>query len=362
MIFYLLYPLHPCKLHRRYRNHSFLNSGPTLGMSDSLLRSDLHLRALRLCERLLLPLLRDPFPCYLAAMRPSTRAFFRLHGWRNFLDFFHGYIYGRWVNTYLKVITGKAFRRRGRGRKAPSWAVKTEPQNTLGRWLEERYHSKVLIHGDAGKIVSLNRPLRVDNPERVIPYEIANRIIIDTPGSLAVMRCPCREIREDGACGPVEVCMVVGKPFVDFVVEHGTNGARAISREEGLAILETARDNGWIHTAWFKDAMAGRFYAICNCCSCCCIPTRAMKRTGLTAKYLAPSGYAAVVEEGTCTACGKCEEACAFGAVSMENGTAAIDPEKCLGCGVCANLCTSGAVTMVLAPDKGVPFDVEALG
>ena len=47
-------------------------------------------------------------------MKPSTKAFFRLHGWRNFIDFLHGYIYVRWINNYLKVITGKAFKRRKR--------------------------------------------------------------------------------------------------------------------------------------------------------------------------------------------------------------------------------------------------------
>jgi len=294
-------------------------------------------------------------------MKPSTRAFFNLHGWRNLFAFVHGYVYGRWTNTYLRIITGRMFRRKRKGRKAPSWALKPRPQTGAGRWLEERYHSKVLTHADAGKIIKLERPLRVDNPERVIPYEIANRIVLDTPGSLAVMRCPCREIRETGACGPLEVCMIVGNPYVDFVVEHGTNGARRISRDEGMRILATARSKGWIHTAWFKDAMAGRFYAICNCCSCCCVPTRAMRSTGLSAKYLAPSGYAALVDNETCTACGKCEEVCAFGAVSMVDGTAAIDPEKCLGCGVCANMCPQGAMLMEVAPEKGVPFDVERL-
>ena len=296
-------------------------------------------------------------------MKPSTKAFFRLHGWRNAVDFVHGYVYGRWVNAYISVISGKAIRRRrAGGRTAPSWAVKTTPQTALGRWLEERYHSKVLTTGDAGKIVRLDRPLRVDNPERVVPYAIANRIVLDTPGSLAVMRCPCREVKGTGACSPLEVCMVVGEPFVDFVVEHGTNGARRISREEGMAILEKARDSGWIHTAWFKDAMAGRFYAICNCCSCCCIPTRSMARTGLEARYLAPSGYVAVMDSEACAGCGGCEKVCAFGAMGMDNGTVVIDQEKCFGCGVCANLCPHGAATMVLSPEKGIPFDVEALG
>jgi NAD-dependent dihydropyrimidine dehydrogenase PreA subunit len=294
-------------------------------------------------------------------MKPSTRAFFRLHGWRHPLGFLHGYIYGRWVNTYLKVITGKVFKRRKASVKTPSRNRGPQPQSGVGRWFEERYHSKVLTHEDAGKIVKLNRPLRVENPERVIPYEIANRIVLDTPGSLAVMRCPCREIQGGGVCGPLEVCMVIGKPYVDFVVEHGTNGARHISREEGMEILAAARDSGWVHTAWFKDAMAGRFYAICNCCSCCCIPTRAMNRTGHEARYLAPSGYLAVVDPEACSACGSCQKNCSFGAIGMGNGLVVIDQEKCLGCGVCENLCPDGAATMVLAPDKGVPFDVEAL-
>ena len=236
-----------------------------------------------------------------------------------------------------------------------------QPQTRLGRWYEERYHSKVLTHEDAGKIVKLDRPLRVDNPERVIPYDIANRIILDTPGSLAVMRCPCREIRGDRSCGPLEVCMVVGKPFVDFVVEHGTNGARYISREEGMEVLKGARDQGWVHTAWFKDAMAGRFYAICNCCSCCCIPTKSMNRTGHEARYVAPSGYVAVMDTEACAGCGGCEKICAFGAMNDGTGVVVIDREKCFGCGVCANLCPNGAATMILAPDKGIPFDVEAL-
>lgn len=294
-------------------------------------------------------------------MKPSTKDFFRLHGWRNLADFVHGYIYGRWINTYLKVITGQIFMDRKKRRAVAMGPRAPQPQTSLGRWFEERYHSKVLTHQDAGKIVKLDRPLRVDNPERVIPYEIANRIVLDTPGSLAVMRCPCREIRDNGKCGPLEVCMVVGKPFVDFVVEHGTNGARYIDREEGMAILARARDAGWIHTAWFKDAMAGRFYAICNCCSCCCIPTRTMKRTGLQARYLAPSGYVAVMDTDACAGCGGCEKICAFGAMSDDTGAVVIDPEKCFGCGVCANLCPNGAAKMILAPEKGVPFDIDTL-
>ena len=300
-------------------------------------------------------------PCYPYSVKPSTKAFFRLHGWRNFLDFVHGYIYAKWPNRYLGIISGRAFRKRRHSSVQPPGSRSIQPVSAVEKWFEERYHSKILTNEDAGKIIQLDRPLRVQNPERVIPYEIANRIVLDTPGSLAVMVCPCRETMGEVACGPKDVCMVVGKPFVDFVVEHGTNGARKVSREEGVEVLNKARDRGWVHTAWFKDAMAGRFYAICNCCSCCCIPARAMNRTGYEARYIAPSGYVAVMDSDACTGCGGCDSICAFGAMSDDTGNVVIDPEKCFGCGVCANLCPNGAATMVLAPVKGIPFDIEAL-
>jgi ferredoxin len=234
--------------------------------------------------------------------------------------------------------------------------------SAVEKWFEERYHSKILTHDNAGKIIRLDQPLRVNNPEQVIPFDIANQILLDTPGSLAVIRCPCRETKGEGSCSPREVCMIVGEPFVDFVVQHGTNGARYISREDGMDILREARGRGWVHTAWFKDAMAGRFYAICNCCSCCCIPMGFMKKTGNISRFVTSSGYVASLNEMACAGCGGCEEICSFGAMSDDTGTVVIDTEKCFGCGVCANLCPNGAATLVLAPDKGVPFDVEALG
>jgi heterodisulfide reductase subunit A-like polyferredoxin len=87
-----------------------------------------------------------------------------------------------------------------------------------------------------------------------------------------------------------------------------------------------------------------------------------MNRTGFEARYVAPSGYVAVMDSDVCAGCGGCEKICAFGAMSDDTGVVVIDREKCFGCGVCANLCPNGAATMILAPDKSVPFDVEALG
>ncbi len=48
---------------------------------------------------------------------------------------------------------------------------------------------------------------------------------------------------------------------------------------------------------YYKDAMLGRFYAICNCCSCCCGAMEA-QRNGTP--MIASSGYVAVVDEDLC--------------------------------------------------------------
>lgn len=41
-----------------------------------------------------------------------------------------------------------------------------------------------------------------------------------------------------------------------------------------------------------------------------------------------------------CIGCGKCQEACKFGAVHLnEIGVARVDEEKCIACGKCAKIC-----------------------
>jgi hypothetical protein len=38
---------------------------------------------------------------------------------------------------------------------------------------------------------------------------------------------------------------------------------------EALDLLRAEHERGHLHSAWFKDVMLNRFYAICNCCKCC---------------------------------------------------------------------------------------------
>jgi len=64
-------------------------------------------------------------------------------------------------------------------------------------------------------------------------------------------------------------------------------------------------------------------------------------------------GKVAVLDEAACTGCGRCADACRFGAIVATrtggNGRGsrfAIDPVSCEGCGVCSLVCPEGAVSL----------------
>ncbi len=50
-----------------------------------------------------------------------------------------------------------------------------------------------------------------------------------------------------------------------------------------------------------------------------------------------------------CLGLGTCAAVCKFGAMSVENGVAHVDPSKCTGCGTCASVCPRGLIEMIPA-------------
>lgn len=277
-------------------------------------------------------------------LRPSTRAFMRRAGWRGLLDFsaLHAYIYGRWTKQYLDLLNNRVFPRLSiAGRK---------------RWAD-RYHGKVLTHDQARAIVTLHREIPLRDLEQIIPYPMARDLVLAGPPEVAVYSCGCRQTRAN-PCLPIQVCMVIGQPFVDFILEHHPKTSRRLSQAEAVELLDAEHQRGHLHSAWFKDVMLGRFYAICNCCKCCCGGIEAMRKHGVP--MVASSGYVAHIDETACTACGTCEEACPFGAIRM-NGTVALDWDACMGCGVCVSQCPGQAIHLVRDERKGAPLDVRLL-
>jgi heterodisulfide reductase subunit A-like polyferredoxin len=109
---------------------------------------------------------------------------------------------------------------------------------------------------------------------------------------------------------------------------------------------------------YYKDAMLGRFYAICNCCSCCCGAMQA-QRNGTP--MLASSGYVAQVDAELCAACGTCVEFCQFAAISVDDGFTRIDAAACMGCGVCVAHCPQEALSLQRDRAKGEPLEIREL-
>ena len=104
--------------------------------------------------------------------------------------------------------------------------------------------------------------------------------------------------------------------------------------------------------------MLNRFYAICNCCSCCCGAMQA-HRNGTP--MLASSGYVSRVDADLCVGCGVCVDFCQFGALSVGDGTAVVDAVACMGCGVCVARCPQEAIELVRDPAKGIPLEIREL-
>lgn len=292
----------------------------------------------------------------------STQALWRegrkIPGYSLF-DFLHGYIYARWVYLYIGIGTGEHPLAK---RLAPfagwinKWTTKKKPgesaESQVG--LADTYHGKTIPLETAKRLVLINEEIKISDLEQVIPYKRARSILMQNPDHIVVMDCPCRVARPN-PCLPLDVCLIVGEPFASFVQEHHPQRSRRITREEAIIILKAEDDRGHVHHAFFKDVMFDRFYAICNCCECCCGAMQA-QRSGTP--MLASSGYISQVDEDLCIGCGDCNSYCQFHALEVVDGVNRVIYEKCMGCGVCVSKCTQDALSLVLDSDKGLPLEI----
>ena len=301
----------------------------------------------------------------LPLLKASTRAFLKeaeqTPGFR-FADWLHGYIYARWPYLYIGVGTGEHPATRYL---LPLWRMISQglpgfrrKKRSIQRVaFADTYHGKVIPLEAARRLVTVQRDIRLENLEQIIPYQKAKDIVLKNPRHIAVMECPCRSSRTR-PCKPLDVCLIIGEPFASFVLEHHPKRARRITQQEAVAILNREHRRGHVHHAFFKDAMLGRFYAICNCCTCCCGAMQAMRHG---TPMLASSGYVNKPNGKKCTTCGACVRACPFGAIRLTNGTVVVDEIRCMGCGVCVTRCKKGVHQLVPDPQKGKPLEIHHL-
>jgi len=295
-------------------------------------------------------------------VRPSTRAF-RREARRlphySFIKWIHGYVYARWPYLYIGIGTGEH----------PLARVFGPPVRLVGRLLPKAksdpdhltfadgYHGKVVPLEAATQLVTVAEDVDLGDMEQIIPYPVARDIVLRHPDHIVALECPCRAVRPN-PCLPLDVCLIVGEPFASFVIEHHPQRSRWISQSEAAEILRAEQERGHVSHAFFKDAMLGRFYAICNCCSCCC---GAMQAHQHGAPMLASSGFLAQVDPDLCAACGTCADYCQFAAISVDDGLARINAAECMGCGVCVAHCPQDAVFLQREPAKGEPLEIQKL-
>jgi Pyruvate/2-oxoacid:ferredoxin oxidoreductase delta subunit len=196
------------------------------------------------------------------------------------------------------------------------------------------------------RVIPVDKPIDA-NEEFVLPSQTVEEII-EKFDDIAVGHCFCRQRRSllGEPCrtqAPVVNCFTFGKSARHTVAQ---GFAKAVTREEALAILKEAEQAGLIHKAFHPGAReSAEETSICNCCKDCCDTLR-LWRDG-TLPMVNSTYHLAVIDHGACTGCGTCVDWCPTDAIALsEEGLAVRDESACLGCGVCARFCPEAAISL----------------
>jgi len=301
-------------------------------------------------------------------MDEVTKALHNSYSMENKGDFFSAYLYMKYTNHFLynlAKMVGLPVKERT---ELPEDGIDAMLQSAIQRQLDvcattdtNVFHAKVVKVDDAVKLVSQKDPVKICPPETVIPFKIARDIVLDNPGSIAVGICACRANSAKPCLPPdkQDVCLIIGDPYASFWAEKNPL-FRKCTQAEAIAVIETAHKRGDVSCAYFRKDLGNKFYAICNCCDCCCIGIKSWNMLGGMIPLFAPSGYVAKVSD-ECNLCGSCEGSCRFGALTLQDNIAEINVAKCMGCGVCEGTCSIGAISLVRDESKGDPLDLDDL-
>ena len=190
----------------------------------------------------------------------------------------------------------------------------------------------------------------------VLDYERASHIA-RSASHIAVGICYCRHKMEHlgRACdAPQEICMTFNTT-ASSLIRHGI--AREIDADECLALFDEAYDHNLVQ---FGENVRERVNFICNCCGCCCEAMIAARRFGIL-NPVHTTNVIPVIDESTCTGCGKCVDACPVDAMSLVSANdpgkkhkkkARLNDDICLGCGVCVRNCPEGSIRLEMRDER----------
>ncbi len=215
-------------------------------------------------------------------------------------------------------------------------------RNQLDQWCYEIYREKMLPY-----IEKLRRKEEVErSPET---YELVEEFygMIDSTQEIRLIPCNCRKLAQN--CDkPTGTCMGFDSSITD------RTGGQPLTKEEAKEIVRLAHKKGLMHQINSDWRINGPVW-MCNCCSCCCYPTRLALELGSVGVFPVVQ-YKARQNEDTCTHCGVCTKRCNFSAF-FHDGTevtvngkirkqVSFDEQKCWGCGLCESTCLPKAITM----------------
>lgn len=154
-----------------------------------------------------------------------------------------------------------------------------------------------------------------------------------------VSNCGCREEGNGCAQSRLDVCL-----FFDPAMGGTGSDFREVKRDFVTGILEEAIQKRLVPRPFRYEEDKTRVQGVCFCCGDCCYYFRGEDEKAECDKGM----FIARTDEGVCTGCGTCAEACYFGAREITDGTLAVVGEKCYGCGLCADVCPEECVTMTV--------------
>ncbi len=163
-------------------------------------------------------------------------------------------------------------------------------------------------------VIPVEKAIEMEN--KSVSVEHISHWLDKYEGKYAASPCSCRMSRrtyEEGcADDPEGWCIAVGD-MADYVVETN-KGGRYITRDEALAIMKQAEDNGFVHQITNIDG-ENKIFAICNCNVNVCYALRTSQL--FNTPNMSRSAYVAHVDTENCVACGRCVEYCPAGAVTL---------------------------------------------
>ena len=221
----------------------------------------------------------------------------------------------------------------------------------------EAYYQEVRGGALTGTSPSLTRVIPVGETltlgVEVFPHERASEIV-ESAKSWGLLPCICRmqqKLVGKGCAHTVENCMI----FAPVENAFGHNDlVRAVSKEEAMAVLQQAEQEGLVHTTGnYRDYTTGSYRDgrsfICNCCTCSCGVLRGVSEFAIPTA-VAHSDFVSAVDEDLCILCGECAERCQFDAIAADVSWE-LDRKRCVGCGQCVLACPVEALRMERRPD-----------